>query len=63
MKIEWEWEWVTAIVFILAISGTMMHENATKADRFAACEVRGGLMRNIDGQMQCVAPSQSKEGK
>lgn len=61
MSFELEWEWVAAIVFILAFFGTIMHENATKADRYAACEVRGGLMRNIDGAMQCVVPSQSKE--
>lgn len=58
-----EWEWVAVIIGMCLFFGTIMHSNAIDADRYAACESRGGLMRNIDHKMQCVAPSQSKEGK
>lgn len=48
-----EWEWVAVIVGLCLFFGTIMHSNALTADRFAACEVRGGEMVKTDGEWQC----------
>lgn len=48
-----EWEWVFAIVCVLAFFATLSYSNMITADRFASCEVRGGEMVKTDGEWQC----------
>lgn len=53
-------DWLASAAFVsiiatLATLALVMTVNMKQADRFAACELRGGLMKNVGGELQCVA--------
>lgn len=49
-----DWAAVGFGVLLACIGVNLVVQNMRTADRFAACEVRGDIMRKIDGEWQCV---------
>lgn len=52
MKISDLMGWAMAILSAVALV-VLMHKNASIADKFAACDLRGGTMHKVDGEWLC----------